>query len=65
MGSSPIGGIKILYIYINNMCFLYACNLFFRLYDCCIYHIKKYKEDRKEAEEMQSLLNENPYYALE
>lgn len=47
------------------MCFLYACNLFFRLYDCCIYHIKKYKEDRKVAEEMQSLLNENPYYALE
>ena len=47
------------------MCFLYACNLFFRLYDCFKYHIKKYKEERKEAEEIQSLLNENPYYALE
>lgn len=47
------------------MCFLYACNLFFRLYDSCLYNIKKYKEDLKEEEEMQSLLKENPYYALE
>jgi len=30
-----------------------------------LYNIKKYKEGRKEAEEFQSLLNENPYYALE
>jgi len=46
------------------MCIL-ACNLFFRIYDCCIYHIKKYNDDCKEEQEMQSLLNENPYYALE
>lgn len=45
------------------MCIL-VCNLFFRLYDCCIYNIKKYNDKHKE-EEMQSLLNENPYYALE
>ena len=41
------------------MCIL-ACNLFFRIYD-----INKYNDECREEQEMQSLLNENPYYALE
>jgi len=46
------------------MCIL-ACNLFFKIYDYFVYFMNKYKDDLREEQEMQSLLNENPYYALE
>lgn len=46
------------------MCILF-CNLFFRIYNYFIYCINKYKDDCRKEQEMQSLLNENPYYELE
>ncbi len=46
------------------MCIL-VCNLFFRIYDYCVYCINKYNDECREEQEMLSLLNENPYYALE
>jgi hypothetical protein len=47
------------------MCFFYICNLLCKFYDCFAFTLKKYNESRKEEEEMQELLNQNPYYALE
>jgi hypothetical protein len=37
----------------------------FALYDIIHEKIKKYKNEKKEREENEALLNQNPYYALE
>lgn len=47
------------------MCLLYICNIVFAIYDTILEKIKNYKNEKKEREENEALLNQNPYYALE
>ena len=47
------------------MCVLYICNIVFAIYDTILEKIKNYKNEKKEREENEALLNHNPYYALE
>lgn len=47
------------------MCLFYICNIVFAIYDAILEKIKNYKNEKKEREENEALLNQNPYYALE